>query len=86
VSQGSCTNCGALRAQVAQLTAQNNRLNQIIDRQRQLLFGLRGEVLATVKFIDHDQDEPMTPRKRFVPTIRARLVAAVDNADRGDHD
>jgi hypothetical protein len=69
-----CGTCPSLQAQVNQLRVEVSQL-------RVRLFQLRGETEATVKFIDQEQLEPTLPRRRFVPTIRGRLAAAVANVD-----
>lgn len=77
-----CGVCPSLRAEIGQLRGEIALLNRIIEQLRRLLFQLRGEVTATVNFIDREQLQPSMPRKRFVPTIHARLCAAVENTDK----
>lgn len=77
-----CGVCPGLQAQNSQLRAEVVRLTNLAEALRRRLYQLRGEVFATVRFIDDEQREPTMPRRRFVPTIRGRLFNAVENVDR----
>lgn len=76
-----CGECPRLRAEVARLAGEVRSRDNTIRALRELLRAVRAQVAATRTFIEREHTDPTMPRKRLLPTVCARLGAAVETAD-----
>lgn len=64
------------------LQAENSMLRRQVEQLQRDLFELRGQVNATVQFIDREDEEPTMPRRRLVTATRTRLAFILDSEGR----